>query len=61
MWIESFPSNELKTLSEPLNKIFKVISNSNLHNEISSYENLYRELFISNSQRRGMIRLIELL
>ena len=46
--IENLPSNELKTLSEPLNKIFEVISNSNFLKDISSYENYYRNhLFLT--------------
>ena len=47
-WIESFPSHKLKALSKTVDKTYEIIFNSNLHNEISNYENLYRNyLFLT--------------
>ena len=47
-WIESFPSHKLKALSKTVDKTYEIIFNSNLLNEISNYENLYRNyLFLT--------------
>ena len=47
-WIESFPSHKLKALSKTVDKTYEIIFNPNLYNEISNYENLYRNyLFLT--------------